>query len=39
MLIKGFSILLSCGHFVKGMGAILAVSVVGDLRNIFVNLF
>ena len=34
MLIKGFSIFISCGHFDEGMGAILAISVVGHPRNI-----
>ena len=30
MLIKGFSIFISCGHFDEGMGAILAISVEGS---------
>ena len=37
MLIKGFSIFISCGHFDEGMGAILAISVEGHPRNIFVK--
>ena len=39
MLIKGFSTVISCGHSDEGMGAILAISVVGHPRNISVRLF
>ena len=39
MLIKGFSIFISCRHFDEGMGAILAILVVGHPRNISVKLF
>ena len=39
MLIKGFSVYISCGHFDKGMGAILAISVEDNPRNISVKLF
>ena len=39
MLIKVFSIFISCGHFDEGMGAILAISVEGHPRNISVKLF
>ena len=39
MLIKGFYIFIYSGNFDKGMGAILAISVVGHPRNISVKLF
>ena len=39
MLIKGDSIFISCGHFDEGMGAILAIAVVGHPRNISVKIF
>ena len=39
MLIKCFSIYISGGYFDEGMGAILAISVVGHPRNISVKLF
>ena len=39
MLIKGFSSSISCGHSDEGMGATLAISVVGHPRNISVNYF
>ena len=38
MLIKRFYF-INGGHFVEGMGAILAISVEGHPRNIFVKLF
>ena len=39
MLMKGFSNFISCGHFDSGMGAILAITVVGHQRDISVTLF
>ena len=38
MLIEGFSIFVSCGHFDEGMGAIQAISVEGHPRNISVKI-
>ena len=39
MLIERFSIFISCRHFDEGMGAILAILVVGHPRDISVKLF
>ena len=39
MLIKGFSFFIFSGHFDEGMGAIVAISVQGHLRNISMNYF
>ena len=38
-MIKVFAIFISCHHFDEGMGANLAISVVGLPRNISVKLF
>ena len=39
MLIKGFSIFISCGHFDEGMGTILEISVEGHPKYISVKLY
>ena len=39
MLIKGFSIFMSGGHFIERIGVILAISVEGHPWNISVKLF
>ena len=39
MLLKGFSIFCSGGHFVQWSGTILAILVEGHLGNISVKLF
>ena len=39
MLIKGFSFFISSGHIDEGMGAIVAISIKGYPRNIFLKLF